>query len=83
MLLNIFNDMFVKHTPSHNYNMRQHVAYKIPQCKTNTKQNTLTYIGPKLWNIVIMKNHIDDCTSVNIFKSQRNNTSGEYINKKY
>ena len=73
----------MKHTPSHNYNMRQHVAYKIPQCKTNTKQNTLTYIGPNLWNIVIMKNHIDDCTSVNIFKSQRNNTSGEYINKKY
>ena len=64
MLPNTFNDM--KHTRSHNYNMRQHIAYKIVHCKTNTKQNTLTHVGPKLWNTVIMKNHIDDCTSMNI-----------------
>ena len=57
MLPNIFNDMLMKHTPSHNYNMR-HIAYKIPHCKTYTKQNTLTYVGQKLWNIIIMKNHI-------------------------
>ena len=68
MLPNIFNDIFMKHTLSHNYNMRQHIADKIQHCKTNTKQNTLTYVGPKLWNTVIMKNHIDDCTSMNIFK---------------
>ena len=78
MLPNIFNDMFMKHTPSHNYNMRQHVAYKLPHCKTNTKQKTLTYVGPKLWNTVIMKNHIDDCMSVNIFKKTMEN-----INKKH
>ena len=52
----------------HNYNMRQHIAYKIPHCKTNTKQNTLTEVGPKPWNTVIMKNHIDDCTSISIFQ---------------
>ena len=68
ILSNIFNDMFMMHTPSHNYNMRQHIAYKIPHCKTNIKQNTLTYVGPKLWNTVIMKNHIDNCTSISIFK---------------
>ena len=62
------NILFMKHTSSHNYNMRQYVAYKIPHCKTNTKQNTLTYVGPNLWHTVIMKNHIDDCTSMNIFK---------------
>ena len=40
ILLNIFNDILMKHTPSHTYNMRQHIiAYKIPYCKTNTKQN--------------------------------------------
>ena len=76
---NIFNDMFMKHTLSHNYNMRQHVAYKIPHCKTNTTQNTLTYVGPKLWNTVIMKNHIDDCTSMNIFKK----TMKQYIWRTY
>ena len=68
MLPNIFNDIFMKHTPSHNYNMRQHVPYMIPYCKTNTKQNTLTYVGQQLWNTVIMKNHIDDCTFMDIFK---------------
>ena len=68
MLPNIFNDMVIKHTPSHNYNMRQHIAYKIPHCKSNTKQNTLTYAGPKLSNTVVMKNHIDDCMSINIFQ---------------
>ena len=57
MLPNIFNDMLMKHTPSHNYTMR-HIAYKIPHCKTYTKQNTLTYVGQKLWNIIIIKNHI-------------------------
>ena len=41
MLPNIFNDMFIKHTPSHNYNMRQYIPYKIPHCKTITKQNTI------------------------------------------
>ena len=43
MLPNIFNDMFMKHKPSHNYNHEAH------------KQNTFTYVGPKLWNTVIMK----------------------------
>ena len=46
MLPNIFNDTFLKHPPSHNYDMRQHVAYKIPHCKANTRQNTLADIGP-------------------------------------
>ena len=64
----IFNDMFMKHTSSHNDNIRQHVAYKIPHCKTNTRQNTLAYVGPKLWNTIIMKNNTEDCTSMNIIK---------------
>ena len=79
---NIFNDMFMNHTPSHNYNMRQHVAYKKTHCKTNTKQNTLTYIGPTLWNTVIMKNRTDECLWIYL-KRQRNNTPGEHINKKH
>ena len=68
ILPNICNDMFMKHTPTHNYNVIQHIAYKIPLCKTNIKQNTTTYVGPKLWNTVIMKNGIDNCTSISIFK---------------
>ena len=56
MLTNIFNDMFMKHTASHNYNMRQHITYKIPHYKTNTRQNTLAYAASELWNTVTMKN---------------------------
>ena len=67
VLPNIVNDMFMEHKPSHNYNMRQHIAYKILHFKTNTRQNTLAYVGPKLLNTIIMKKHIEDCTSVNIF----------------
>ena len=66
MLANIFNDMIMKHTPAHNYNMRQNVAYKMSHCK----QNTLAYFGPKLWNTIITNNHIEDCTSMNILKGQ-------------
>ena len=36
MLLNLFNYMFKKHMPSYNNNMRQHITYKIPQCKSNS-----------------------------------------------
>ena len=32
MLPNIFNDKFMKYTPSHNNSMRQHVADKILHC---------------------------------------------------
>ena len=48
------------------YNKRQH--YKIPHYKTNTRQNTLAYVGPKLWNTIVMNNHFEDCMSMNIFK---------------
>ena len=30
MVPNIFNDIFKKYTQSHNYNMKQHIAYTIP-----------------------------------------------------
>ena len=67
MLPNIFNDMFIKHTPSHNYN---ETTYSL-QNTTLQKQNTLTYASPNLWNTVIMKNHIDDCTSKYIPKGNK------------
>ena len=68
MLPNVFNGRLVKHTPSHNSTVRQHTAYKIPHCKTNTRQNTLACVGPKLWNTISMKNHIEECTSMNLYQ---------------
>ena len=43
---------------------QQIIAYKIPHCKTISRQNTLAYFGLKLWNIIIRKNHFEDCTSI-------------------
>ena len=64
--------------------MRQQIAYKIPHCKTNTKQNTVTYVLPKLCNTVIMKNHIDNCMSMDIFKKGNETLHLEnIINKKH
>ena len=70
MLPNIFNDMFTHHIMLHSYKMRQEITYKIPYCKTNTRQNTLAYVGSKLWNTIVTKNHLDDCTSIYIFKKK-------------
>ena len=62
------NILFMKYTPSRKYNIRQHIAFKIPHFKPNTRQNTLGYVGPKLLNTIIMKNRTEDCMSMNIFK---------------
>ena len=55
MLPNILNDMFMKHTPSHNYNMRQNIAYKNTTLQNQYQTKHTHYVGPKLWNTVIMK----------------------------
>ena len=39
MLQNIFYDMLTHHIMLHSYKMRQEITYKIPYCKTNTRQN--------------------------------------------
>ena len=72
ILPNIFNDMFMKHPHTIK---RKHIAYKIRHYKTKTRQNTLVYTCPQRWNIIIMKNHIGDCTYMNIFKK----TTKQYI----
>ena len=74
MLPNIFNDMLMKHTPSHNYNMRKKLAYTNYHIVNPTPdKNALVYVGPELWNTIIMNNHVEDCTFINIiilFKGQ-------------
>ena len=56
------------HFTQSKYETRQETVYKIPYCKTNIRQNTLAYVGPKLWNTIVIKDHLDDCTSIYIFK---------------
>ena len=70
MLPNICNDMLTHHIMLHSCEMRQLITYKITHCKSNTRQNTLAYVGPKLWNTIVTKNHLDECPSIYIFKKK-------------
>ena len=53
--------------------MRQYITDKIPHCKTNTRQKTHLRVGSKVWNTIITKNHIEDCTSMIVFKKAMEN----------
>jgi len=67
MLPNIINDMFMKHTHSHNYNTRR-ITYETLHYKTTTRQNTLVHFGLKFLRTIIAKNQFEDCTSLNVLK---------------
>ena len=59
ILPNIFNDMFMKHTPSHNYNMRQHNSLQNTtlQNQYQTKHTHLliqNYGILLLWKIILI-----------------------------
>ena len=69
MLPEIFNDMITLNVSPHNHNMRQETVYKIPYCK-KIRQNTLAYTGSKYWNTKVIKNHLEDCTSLQTFKKR-------------
>ena len=68
VLPNVFSDMLMKRTSLHNNSVTQHRVYRMPHCKTNTRQNSSAYAGPKLWNTIITKNQTEDCRSIIIFK---------------
>ena len=68
MLPEIFNDMITINVSPHSYNTRQETVYKIPYSYTKIRQNTLAYTGSKCWNTIVIKNHLEDCTSLQTFK---------------
>ena len=46
---NLIN-LFVTNSQIHNYNTRSAANYRYHPCRTNIKQFTILYQGPKLWN---------------------------------
>ena len=70
MLPDIYHDVFVLQISTHKYNTRQEVTYKIPFCKTNCRQLSLAYVGPKIWNTFITNNYLQYCTSIHMFKQR-------------
>ena len=70
ILPEIFNDMIALNVSPHSHYMRQETVYKIPYCYTKIRQNTLAYTGSKCWNTKVIKNYLEDCTSLQTFKKR-------------
>ena len=52
------------HSLCHSLSTRQEVTYKISHCKTNFRQLSLAYVGPKIWNTFITNKYLQYCTSI-------------------
>ena len=50
LLPSIFLDLFQTSSQIHNYNTRSATSLRPPKCRTNIKQFTLLFQGPKKWN---------------------------------
>ena len=57
---------FVVNSASHEYGTRKKDDLKLPYCRTNLRQNTICFQGPKLWNNP--PSDIKKTKSLNIFK---------------
>jgi hypothetical protein len=57
---------YIVNSDIHQYNTRQKNNLHIPNCRTSTKQNTISFQGPKLWNSLPMD--VRSSPSIMIFK---------------
>ena len=70
MLPTLFNDVFVVSPMTHKYSTKQKLAYKIPFCRTKCRQLSLAYVGPKIWNTLILDNCLQYSATLQIFKKK-------------
>ena len=54
---------FLLNNQTHNYNTRDADAFKLPFCRTNTRQFSVTYQTPKYFNSL----NNDICNSISFF----------------
>ena len=50
-----FQDMFQKNSQVHSYQTRQANYFRIPYFRTNIREFTIAYQGPKFWNSIATK----------------------------
>ena len=50
LLPNKFNDMFLSNYQVHSYNTRSAMAIRTPLCRTNIRQFSVRFQGPKFFN---------------------------------
>jgi hypothetical protein len=68
LLPRAFIGMFSLNNTVHAYGTRQQQLYRLPQCRTSLRQRSICYVGPKLWNSIVIAHHIDISLSKYIFK---------------
>ena len=61
-----FHRLFLTNRDIHNYNTRQVIDYRSHHCRTNIKQFTILYQGPKIWNSLPRK--LLTSPSISVFK---------------
>ena len=61
-----FLNIFLKNSDIHQYNTRSSHCYRSHTCRTNIKQFTILYNGPKIWNS--LPKHITNTSSFSLFK---------------
>ena len=66
MLPPILLNLFITNNQVHNYNTRIAENYRPQACRTNLKQFTILFQGPKIWNA--LPSHIKDLSSLSTFK---------------
>ena len=66
MLPPILLNLFITNNEVHNYNTRTAENHRPHACRTNLKQFTILFQGPKIWNALPL--HIKDLSSLSSFK---------------
>ena len=68
LLPNKFSHILPTHSQQHSYNTRYAAAFCLPQCRTNIKQFSVLYQGPKLYSSLDVK--ITSSSSLSSFKKK-------------
>jgi hypothetical protein len=71
MLPTCFDELFTTNNQIHGYNTRSAGNYRSHACRTNTKQFTILYSGPNIWNS--LPTNITVINTISSFKTQLRN----------
>ena len=70
MLPHIYNALFIPSITLHTHNTTQCTEYEIEFCHTSTRQNTIAYVGPNMWNNIVVRHNLHNCLSIHVFKKE-------------
>ena len=68
LLPDSFNDMFLLNCDIHSYNARSKNSFRLPHCRTNVREFSLRFQGPKIFNS--LSSEIQNASSTAFFNSK-------------